>query len=119
MDIKWMLRRMRAMSASELAWRVQMKALTKREKKLFYDKHLPVTQFAPDKPRKPDGARLSLNWENEGTRYTGMRMFDCYEERDYRTRWNAGFAKAARRRRSASWRARCTSARAASTRRRS
>ena len=91
MDIKWMLRRMRAMSVSELAWRVQMKALTKREKKLFYDKHLPVTQFAPDKPRKPDGARLSLNWENEGTRYAGMRMFDCYEERDYRTRWNAGF----------------------------
>ena len=91
MDIKWMLRRMRAMNASELCWRVQMKALTKREKKLFYDKHLPVTQFAPDKPRKPDGARLSLNWENEGTRYTGMRMFDCYEERDYRTRWNAGF----------------------------
>ena len=82
---------MRAMSASELCWRVQMKALTKREKKLFYDKYLPVTQFAPDKPRKPDGARLSLNWENEGTRYTGMRMFDCYEERDYRTRWNAGF----------------------------
>ena len=73
MDIKWMLRRMRAMSASELCWRVQMKALTKREKKLFYDKHLPVTQFAPDKPRKPDGARLSLNWENEGTRYTRMR----------------------------------------------
>ena len=91
MDINWMLRRMQAMSAAELMWRVQMKALTKQEKKRFYDKHLPVTRIAPEKARMPDSARLTINWNNEGTRYTGMRMFDCYEERDYRTRWNAGF----------------------------
>ena len=91
MDINWMLRRMQAMSAAELMWRVQMKALTKQEKKRFYDKHLPVTRIAPEKVRTPDSARLTINWNNEGTRYTGMRMFDCYEERDYRTRWNAGF----------------------------
>ena len=91
MDINWMLRRMQAMSAAELMWRVQMKALTKQEKKRFYDKYLPVTRIAPEKTRTPDSARLTINWNNEGTRYTGMRMFDCYEERDYRTRWNAGF----------------------------
>ena len=91
MDINWMLRRMQAMSAAELMWRVQMKALTKQEKKRFYDKHLPVTRIAPEKARTPDSAHLAINWNNEGTRYTGMRMFDCYEEQDYRTRWNAGF----------------------------
>lgn len=83
------------MSAGELVWRVEMKALTQREKRQFYAQNLPVTQIplpAALERLKPDGARLCINWANEkGTRYTGMRMFGLYEERDYRTRWNAGF----------------------------
>ena len=95
MKIQWLLRRLRAMSAGEVLWRVEMKALTKREKRQFYDLNLPVTQIplpAELAKLKPDAARLCINWENEkGTRYAGMRMFGLYEERDYRTKWNAGF----------------------------
>ena len=94
MDIKWMMRRMRAMSAAELVWRVEMKALTKREKKRFYDANLPVTRIPLPKELaglSADSARLCINWDNDGTRYTGMRMFGLYDERDWRMKWNAGF----------------------------
>lgn len=94
MDIKWMMRRMRAMSAAELVWRVEMKALTKWEKKRFYDANLPVTRIPLPKELADltaDSARLCINWANDGTRYMGMRMFGLYDERDWRTKWNAGF----------------------------
>lgn len=94
-DIKWMLRRLRAMSPAELAWRVKEKALTRREKAEFYAKALPVTQIPLPRELaalRPDAARLRMNWKNpEFTLYKGMRMFDLYEEMDWRCRWNAGF----------------------------
>lgn len=94
-DIKWMLRRMRAMSVSELFWRVREKLTTRQEKTEYYAKNLPVTEIPlPEELKKlrPDSSRLKIHWENEnGTLFEGMRLFDCYEEREYRTRWNAGF----------------------------
>ena len=94
MNIKWMMRRLRAMSAGELLWRVKMKSLTKQEKKRFYDANLPVTNFslpAELAGLTADSARLCINWENAGTRYTDMQMFGLYDERAWRTKWNAGF----------------------------
>ena len=86
-DIKWMLRRLRAMSPAELAWRVKEKALTRREKTEFYAKALPVTQIPlPGElaALRPDAARLRMNWQNPAfTLYNGMRMFDLYEEADW------------------------------------
>ncbi len=94
-DIKWMLRRMRAMSLSELFWRVREKRTTRQEKTEYYAKNLPVTEIPlPEELKKlrPDSSRLKINWENkDGILFEGMRLFDCYEEREYRTWWNAGF----------------------------
>ena len=44
-DIKWRLRRMRAMSVSELFWRVREKLTTRQEKTEYYAKNLPVTEI--------------------------------------------------------------------------
>lgn len=94
-DLKWMLRRMRAMSPAELLWRVREKLIVQNEKTLYYEKKLPVTKIplpSELESLKPDGSRLRINWENENAALsTGMRMFDCYDEREYRTQWNAGF----------------------------
>lgn len=94
-DVKWMLRRLRAMSLSELAWRVKEKALTRREKAEFYAKELPVTQIPlPGElaALHPDAARVHMNWQNtECTLYKDMCMFGLYREADWRCQWNAGF----------------------------
>ena len=94
-DIRWMVRRLRAMSPEELVWRVREKQRTRREKKEFYEKNLPVTEIPLPEELKnltSDVSRLKLNWENpNGSLYAGMRMFGLYEETEWRYRWDAGF----------------------------
>ena len=94
-DVKWMLRRLRAMSLSELAWRVKEEALTRWEKAEFYAKDLPVTQTPLPgglAALHPDAARVHMNWQNtECTLYKDMCMFGLYREADWRCQWNAGF----------------------------
>ena len=94
-DIRWMVRRLRAMTPEEVAWRVQEKQRVRREKAEFYEKDLPVTEIplpAELQELTPEVLRLKLNWANPDTAlYTGMRMFDLYEETEWRYRWDAGF----------------------------
>ena len=54
-DIRWMVRRLRAMSPEELVWRVREKQRTRREKKEFYAKKLPVTEIPLAEELKKSG----------------------------------------------------------------
>lgn len=96
--LKWLMYRMRAMSPTELGWRVREKLTETYEKKEYYTKHLPVTQIALGKELlslQPDVSRLNINWDNqEYLELTELDLFGIYRENEWRMKWNAGFQTA-------------------------
>lgn len=95
MDLSWYIRRLRAMSVPEVAYRIQQKHLREKERKMFASRR-PVFEVrdygaAP----KPNFSVLGLVFENRDFTVGGnIELLGPYEYADYRTRWLAAFQSA-------------------------
>lgn len=92
---QWYFNRLRAMSLSEVSWRIQQKYLQLKERKAYshhdvaviaflFDKHLEQLKFNPK--------ALGINYDNKTfCTHTSIHLLGgyCYEE--YKKRWNTGF----------------------------
>ena len=94
-DIGWLVRRLRAMSVPEVAWRVSQKALQKKEEKLYKAKPVAVTAKLFNErlaALPPQVERLHLNYENkEYVVGKDISLLGGFSYQQYKSAWNAGF----------------------------
>lgn len=94
-NVSWLIRRLKAMSVQEVAWRVSQKALEKQERAAFSGQRRAVTEAVFNRrlaALRPDGARFALNREASGLPlHTAIPLLDNAEYEAYKTRWRAGF----------------------------
>lgn len=94
-DFAWLVRRLKAMSVPEVAWRVSQKALQKSEEKRFKVCKSVVTDTLFNgklSALQLDAERMKLNWGNyEFSLNTGIPLLGGYDYELYKKRWNAGF----------------------------
>ncbi len=94
-NISWLIRRLKAMSIPEVAWRLSQKSIEKKEQAAFKGKKQPVISavFNPAlSGLKPDADRLYLNYGNTACSCnTAIHLLSGFDYEVYKTRWNAGF----------------------------
>lgn len=92
MGLSWYIRRLRAMSAGEVAYRVSQRCLQRRERAEFREP-IPVYEVrAYGEPPEPVLSKLGLNLANDAfTAGRSIELLGGYGYDDYRTRWHAAF----------------------------
>jgi len=67
-DFAWLVRRLKAMSAPEVAWRISQKAIQKSEENRFKSRKTAVTEILFNEKLSAlqlDADRMHLNWDNK------------------------------------------------------
>ena len=94
-NISWLIRRLKAMSIPEVAWRLSQKSIEKREQACFKGKQKQVISAVFDLALAgltPDGDRLHLHFGNKKfSCHTAIHLLSGADYEAYKTRWNAGF----------------------------
>lgn len=94
-NISWLIRRLKAMSIPEVAWRLSQKAIEKKESAAFKGQRRAVSSavFNPAlSALAPDADRLALNLDNAAfSCNTAIRLLAGADYAAYKKRWNAGF----------------------------
>ena len=94
-NISWLIRRLKAMSIPEVAWRLSQKSIEKREQAAFKGKNRQITSavFRPALGGlKADAAGLRLNGGNTAFACnTAIRLLSGADYETFKKRWNAGF----------------------------
>ena len=84
----WIANRLKAMSGTEVIWRVQQKALQKHEKYTIFTARKPVTEICLNEELQqliPDIDRLGINWDNSHyTLFENLNLFGCFEYKKYK-----------------------------------
>lgn len=93
--LNWLIRRLKAMSPEEVAWRLSQKALEKREQAAFGKERRAVNEAVFHRrlaALRPDGKRLCLNTANRDFALnTAIHLLGGADYAFYKTHWNAGF----------------------------
>lgn len=94
-NIKWFVNRLESMSASEVVWRVQQKALKISEYKKYFTAQMSVIEIELSQKLeslKPQIERLGINWENQNYQlFESLDIFGVFDYQEYKRQWNAGF----------------------------
>lgn len=94
-DFAWLVRRLKAMSVPEVAWRVSQKAIQKSEEKRFKSRKTAVTETLFNEKLSAlqlDEDRMCLNWDNQCySLNTKIPLLGGYNYEIYKRQWNAGF----------------------------
>ena len=94
-DFAWLVRRLKAMSAPEVAWRISQKAIQKSEENRFKSRKIAVTEILFNEKLSAlqlDADRMHLNWDNKTFSLgTEIPLLGGYHYETYKKRWNAGF----------------------------
>ena len=94
-NVSWLIRRLKAMSAREIAWRLSQKALEKQERAVYSRQRRAVTEAVFNRrlaSLRPDGRRFGLCRDNRDFALnTAIPLLDGAKYGDYKTRWHAGF----------------------------
>lgn len=94
-DFAWLVRRLKAMSVPEIAWRVSQKAIQKEEKKKYKLRKMAVTENLFNEKLvdlKLNADRMHLNFDNNvKSLNTSIPLLGGYDYKVYWKRWNAGF----------------------------
>lgn len=94
-DIAWLMRRLKAMSIPELAWRVSQKRIEKSEKLKYGASSVSVVSSVFSQKYAElsiDPKRLQLNWDNvQCSLNRFIPLLGGYDYETYRKQWNAGF----------------------------
>ena len=94
-NISWLIRRLKAMSIQEVAWRLSQKKIEKQEQASFKGQRKQVISaiFNPALAHLvPDADRLRLNYENTAfSCNTAIHLLSGADYQAYKKRWNAGF----------------------------
>lgn len=94
-NIGWLIRRLKAMSAPEILWRLSQKGIQKQEEKLYKSKSIAVTERVFNSKLsglRPLNDLLYLNFENSSfTVDRDIHLIGGYDYQQYKNRWNAGF----------------------------
>lgn len=94
-DFAWLVRRLKAMSVPEVAWRVSQKAIQKSEKKRFKSCKIAVTEILFDEKLSVlqlDADRMNLNGDNQYYSLNAdIPLLGGYDYKTYKKQWNAGF----------------------------
>lgn len=94
-DVKWLMRRLKAMSLPEIFWRLSQRKIQKKEGKRFRNADVTVCDSIFDKKYAalaidPDRMYLNLNNKQFQTE-RAIHILGGYDYEKYRKRWNAGF----------------------------
>ena len=94
-DFAWLIRRLKAMSLPEVAWRLSQKQIQKKEAKRFQTHRTSVCDavFYPELAElRIHADRMCLNLKNkEYSLGTDIPILGGYSYAVYKTQWNAGF----------------------------
>lgn len=94
-DFMWLMRRLKAMSVPEVAWRVSQKAIQKSEEKRFKSRKTAVTETLFNRKLSAlqlAADRMHLNWDNQCySLNTEIPLLGRYDYETYKKQWNAGF----------------------------
>ena len=94
-DTAWLIRRLKAMSIPEIAWRVSQKVLQEKEEKFFRAQKCPVTARVFNQKLSKltlDADRMHLNLENRDFSLNReIPLLGGYDYGQYKKKWNAGF----------------------------
>ena len=96
-DFAWLVRRLRAMSVPEVAWRVSQKAIQKKEGKRFKSRKTAVTDTLFNEQLSAlqlqmNVDRMHLNWDNQQYSLNkGIPLLGGYDYETYKKQWSAGF----------------------------
>lgn len=94
-DIAWLVRRLKAMSLSEIEWRISQKILQKSEEKKYKSRKIIVTEDVINSMLSNlnlDASKMHLNLENKKYRLNRtIILMNGYEYDHYCKMWNAGF----------------------------
>lgn len=97
-NFAWLVRRLKAMSVSEVAWRISQKAIQKGEKKRFKPRKIAVTENLFNEKLSAlrlDVDRMHLNWDNKSFSLNkDIPLLGGYDYETYKKWWNAGFQTA-------------------------
>ena len=94
-DFAWLMRRLKAMSVPEVAWRVSQKAIQKSEENRFKSRKIAVTETLFSEKLSVlqlYAERMHLNWDNQlYSLNTEIPLLGGYDYETYKKQWNAGF----------------------------
>ena len=94
-DLAWLFRRLKAMSAQEVLWRLSQKSIQKAEQKKFKAKKVKVTSSLFNSKLnnlKIDANKMHLNLDNRSySLETSIPLLGGYDYQSYKKQWNAGF----------------------------
>lgn len=94
-DFAWLVRRLKAMSVPEVAWRVSQKVVQKKEEKRFKPLKTAVTDTLFNEKLSAlqmNADKMHLNWSNQHfSLNTDIPLLGGYDYETYKKRWNAGF----------------------------
>jgi hypothetical protein len=94
-DIAWLMRRLKAMSIPEVAWRLFQKQIQKSEEKRFRSNKYSVVDELFDKKMEGlslDADKMHLNLENrQYSLETSIPLLGGYDYGMYKEAWSAGF----------------------------
>ena len=94
-DFAWLVRRLKAMSVPEVAWRVSQKAIQKSEEKRFKSRKTAVTEFLFNEKLSAlqlDADRMHLNRNNQDySLTTEIPLLGGFDYESHKKQWNAGF----------------------------
>lgn len=94
-DIAWLMRRLKAMSIPEIAWRLSQKQIQKSEEKRFRSSKCSVVDELFDTKLEGlnlDADKMHLNFENEDYSLAhSIPLLGGYDYEKYKKAWSAGF----------------------------
>lgn len=92
MGFSWYIKRLRAMSTSEVIWRLGQKHLSARERKSFTQRTPVFEVGAYGLAAKADFTRLGINFSNDSYSVGAeIELLGGYSYAEYRKRWHAAF----------------------------
>ena len=92
MGLSWYIKRLRAMSASEVIWRLGQEHLSARERKSFTQRTPVFEVGAYGLAAKADLTRLGINFSNDSYSVGAeIELLGGYSYAEYRKRWHAAF----------------------------
>ena len=94
-DVAWIIERLKAMSAPEVAWRISQKVIQKKEQYKYQSSKIAVTNTLFDQKLKKlrlDASKMGLNYRNlVFSTNTSIPMLGGYDYETYKKDWHAGF----------------------------
>ena len=94
-DISWLIKRLKAMSIPEVAWRLNQKIICKNEEKKYCAPKVRVTNRLFNvqlRELKIDEARMHLNINNHDFNLTtSIPLLGNFNYSNYKKKWHAGF----------------------------